>query len=108
MTTFTLITVIAFGLAVALASVAIVLAVILLWTARRVGDLTLVKADVDTLRTQHRNLDEIFESYRKRDATRDSRARAPRKEKEETEEATVTPVIQTRDDIVREFERRNA
>lgn len=100
--TSTLIMVIACGVALAFLSIGIVLAIALLWSGRRVGDVATVRADLDTLRTMHRNLDEIFTSYTKRDAQRESTA-SKRAKKIEQEETPAAPQIASRDDIVRVF-----
>jgi hypothetical protein len=62
-----------------------VLSVALLWTGRRVADAFKLQGALDTLRKEHRNLDEIFEAYRKRDAQRVSTA-TQRRKKSEAEE----------------------
>lgn len=85
MTTYTLITVTVLLLGAVLSGVGIVLACLLVWTARRLGDVSDVRADLATLSAQHRNLDEIFESYRKRDAQRASTS-SKRSKKEEAQE----------------------
>lgn len=106
MTTFTSITVIVFAVAFALLLVDGVLAVILIWTARRVGDSSQLASALDTLRTRHRNLDELFESYRKRDAQRVSTA-AQRRQKDEKQDAEeLPPAPLNRDDIVSLWERQ--
>lgn len=101
MTPFTLITVAALVVAGAFLSVGVVLALALVWQGRRIGDVATVRADLDTLRAEHRNLDEIFESYRTRNAQRVSSA--VQRSKKETEESPAPPPIVSRDDIVRRF-----
>jgi flagellar basal body-associated protein FliL len=103
MTPFTLITVIVLVLGVALLSTALVLGALLVWTARRIGDANEVRSDLSTLRTDHRNLDEIFESYRKRDAQRVSTSVQRAKKNEETELEEKAPL--TREGIVELFQR---
>jgi hypothetical protein len=93
MTTFTLITGIVLLLGAVLSGIGVVLACLLVWTGRRVGDVSDVRADLATLSAQHRNLDEIFESYRKRDAQRVSTSvrRAKKEEAEEDDAAKKEP-----------------
>lgn len=104
MTTSILITVIAGGLGLAFGSVGIVLAVLLLWQGRRIGDASILRQDLDTVRTQVRNLDEIFESYRTRAAQRVSTdvQRSKREAAATSEAAAPTPIL-SRDDIVKRF-----
>lgn len=105
MMTSTLTMVIGVGVALAFASVGIVLAALLIWQGRRIGDSSLVRQDLDTLRKEHRNLDELFESYRKRDAGRASAdIRKTKKQEAEVESSAQTTPIASRDDIVRAFE----
>jgi ribosomal 50S subunit-associated protein YjgA (DUF615 family) len=72
-----------------------------------VGDVSNVRADLSTLNAQHRNLDEIFESYRKRDAQRVSTSvRRAKKEETDSEDPAQTTLFQTAEDIVKTFEGR--
>lgn len=106
MTTFTLITATVLCLGAALLSGAIVLACILIWTARRIGDVSTIREDLSTLRADHRNLDEIFESYRKRDAQRVSTVVQRAKKTQSEEEEAPAPRLVTREDIVALYERQ--
>lgn len=103
MTTFTLTTVAVLLLGSVLSGVGIVLACLLVWTARRMGDVSQVRGELSTLSTQFRNLDEIFESFRTRDAQRASTA-SKRAAKEAQADPPAQIPITNRDDIVRLFE----
>lgn len=96
--------VVVLGVGTVLSGVGIVLACLLVWTARRVGDVSQVRGELSTLSAQHRNLDEIFDSYRKRDAQRVSTIN--RREKKAQDESPDPPPITSREDIVRLFEQR--
>jgi hypothetical protein len=106
MTTFTLITVTVLLLGAALSCAAIVLGFLLVWTARRIGDVSTIREDLSTLRADHRNLDEIFESYRKRDAQRVSTVVQRAKKETVSEEDPPAPIM-TREDIVSLYERKS-
>lgn len=104
MTMSTLITVIVLLLGAALLSAGTVLGALLVWTARRVGDVNEVRAELSAVRADHRNLDEIFESYRKRDAQRVSTV-VQREKKKKAEEDDAPPPEMSRDDLVRMYDK---
>lgn len=103
MTTSTLITVIV-GLLVIAGSVLVTgVAGLLVWTARRMGDVSTVSADVDVLRTQIKNLDDFLESYRKRDAQRASTDSKRRKKATDNGDAE-TESAQVKEEYLRLFD----
>lgn len=95
----------------------LILSALLLWAGRRYmeaaalhGELTTVRNNLSTLRKDHNNLDEIFESYRKRDAVRVSNAVQRRKKAEQQEENEQPPdsvEFKSGDDVVRYWKARN-
>jgi hypothetical protein len=94
MTSFTLMTVAALGLALVSLLASSVLVCALLYSVRRLQTpeamatkLLAVAGDLSLLRKEYRNLDEIFESYRKRDANRVSQA-VQRTKKAEAQQET--------------------
>jgi hypothetical protein len=107
MTTFTLITGFVFVLGAALLSAALVLAFALLWTARRVGDSQQFQGQLDSIRTEVKNLDDFLESYRKRDAQRVSTI-VQRAKKNGAQQSEVPPFISemSRDDLVKAYDER--
>jgi ribosomal 50S subunit-associated protein YjgA (DUF615 family) len=60
-----------------------------------------LRAELSTLSAQHRNLDEIFESYRKRDAQRVSTS-VRRAKKEEEEEPETPPIPKAIDKAIQD------
>lgn len=104
MTMSTLITVIVLLLGGALLSAALVVGLALLWTARRIGDSSQFHGELDSLRTQIKNLDDFLETYRKRDAQRVSTSvQRSKREKEEDAEIPPSTAVRNGDDIVKRF-----
>ena len=105
------------GLAVVSLLSTLVLGAVLLWAGRRLLDtqkayseVTAVKGKLSNVATELRNLDELFESYRKRDAQRVSSAKqrsqkASQKDDQEEEQAELT--FETAEDVLKRFQATN-
>lgn len=114
MTTYILTTVIVLGVGLVLSGIGILLAVAVVWTGRRIGDASEIRGMVHTVDTKIENLSEMFESYRKRDAQREStaakRTRTTTVRATDQEEKEVVPeessVIRSGDDVLKLFERQ--
>jgi len=116
MTSSTLMMVGAFALAIVSTLASVVLGVTIVWQGKRLEiGLTKVRGfeelgvQIDRVRKDHKNLEELLDTYRKRDANRASQVSQRKRKQEEQEEDFNGTELRTAEEIMDAFEgkRRN-